>query len=1587
MLSQTDAVKQAWAATDRTLDIIVTVDGKDYQATEINSLSYDAGAFTGDTLGIGSTYENSVTIEFSSVVEAFKQGLTVLPKIGVLVNGKFEYTSLGTFIMSEVNRDRNNNLTTIKALDQMCKLEGQYKPTVSDMASPLDIIADIANQGGVTVNTGELQHLPTLPNIKKIEGQTLRTAIGWVAQLYGGFATFDRDGKLTIRTTATPDYTITPGEYQQGGLTKNEVSYKTGGIKVTVNTKKTDDSGQEFDDTTTLQAGETTGSQIELTNDSMTSDLLTTVWTGIKDITYYPYTLNWFGNPNLEAGDWVTLTDTQGNQFNVPVNQYTMSFNGGLESTISATQSSSTAGGYAYTGSAGSIKNMIEALQVRHTASGNNVYPPSYQGEPKNPKKGDVWYKQNGNNVEVWIYQEGNGTLAWVRTPIDGEVKADLQALGAKTDEDLTRVKNELSSAAESQWESAKAAASEVASDLSATKASLAAVNNDLSATKNRLEETKTSLATATSEFQRQTGQLSGSLSTANAKIEYNSNAIAEVKHTAEEVSTTVSNIRVGGRNLLTNTRTLSDVWNGTTETVDGFTVAKATQTNSGNYDPIQWSNLVVKSNTDYVLTFYAKASKQTTIHSYLYNIGTDTVYADGSTPNTLTTDYQRYVVHFHTMAMPAERRVSCLPVRLTEGGVTAWIYGMQLEEGNTATQWQPNPNDIDQAISKVSQTADAIRADLTNTKNDVASVKATADSLTTQMTNANGNISQLQQTAKGLQSTVTDQSDKISQLQQDADGLSATVGGAAIDLIPNLDQPFVMGYGIANTTWQDSNSYIQLPTTKIHPEVLPQTAGFTLNIPWQAGKTYMQSIIFETDAKVTDGMKWTWFAGGSHRVEKTTLVKLGNNTYRLIGSHTPTASEAANPLRVFDITNFTAVVDVTTGTYLKFRNPRIWCPDDNSLAQLKLTADGLTSKVADTQGNVSKLEQTAEGLTADMKDAKENISSLQATASGLQATVGNDNTGLVSYVKAIPGQISSAITASKQATVITSAVDLHNMTTAGFYLLKGTLTNSPVDAWAFLRVITSDSGDRIYHKIWKDDSSTVYTEEWTGEWSGWTTHINSENLKSNVITAINQSTEGVSITGSKITLDGNVNVAPGFTLSADYIKAGTFSADLIFGGTLDLSSNITVKGLTANSISSGSISGQNLNINLDNGVVEFTKGNLHSTDGEFNISIDTKSFYLDMGNDTKLWIDGNGFHLQESATQHLWMDKNGLHNYTDANTNGLWINDTTLKVLNSNGEGLVAQNGLLQFSTLPTWLNFGANSTLTAQVYGIIGPDKNLFGSSKNGLFVKGREGVVIGTNSYNGETYLGSLFNANSVSGSGISLSDDMTKASLFFTKAPLILAGGPTWDDSNKMSVKPYISVGSDWYYSHSGAVMNQDGKGTYTRGNNIIVSSRNTNIIGYDWINFKSFGRIALDANYVHSYPTYLKTTSAGANVFVAPDGALVRSSSARKYKTDIQDANNAYGEKLIEFVPKKWIDKAEKKRYEEDPENNKKPGYYYGLIADDLDAAGLDMLVNYGSEGEVEGINYDRLAVALLPVIKSLKDQVAILKEQVKALTK
>ena len=129
------------------------------------------------------------------------------------------------------------------------------------------------------------------------------------------------------------------------------------------------------------------------------------------------------------------------------------------------------------------------------------------------------------------------------------------------------------------------------------------------------------------------------------------------------------------------------------------------------------------------------------------------------------------------------------------------------------------------------------------------------------------------------------------------------------------------------------------------------------------------------------------------------------------------------------------------------------------------------------------------------------------------------------------------------------------------------------------------------------------------------------------------------------------------------------------------------------------------------------------------------------------------------------------------------------------------------------------------------------------------------------------------------------------------------------------------------------------------------------------------RIYLNGSYVHSPSTYLRTTSDSANVVVYADGALVRSSSARKYKLDIK--NNipiADSLKLIEVPLSTWVDKHE---HEENGSNKR----YFGMIAEDLRDAGLEYLLQYGEDNEVEGINYDRVALLLIPLVKELKKRI------------
>lgn len=139
--------------------------------------------------------------------------------------------------------------------------------------------------------------------------------------------------------------------------------------------------------------------------------------------------------------------------------------------------------------------------------------------------------------------------------------------------------------------------------------------------------------------------------------------------------------------------------------------------------------------------------------------------------------------------------------------------------------------------------------------------------------------------------------------------------------------------------------------------------------------------------------------------------------------------------------------------------------------------------------------------------------------------------------------------------------------------------------------------------------------------------------------------------------------------------------------------------------------------------------------------------------------------------------------------------------------------------------------------------------------------------------------------------------------------------------------------------------------------------------------------------VQSKSIYNVTNSHGANVYITANGSLVRTASASKYKQDIHDMYDVdtLSAALLKAKPKYWFDKPSIENVVSSKNNNKVPSLdattaeQPGLIAEDLEELGLSKFLYYGVDGELEGVDYSKLWVLLIPVLSKLRDDVATLK--------
>lgn len=286
------------------------------------------------------------------------------------------------------------------------------------------------------------------------------------------------------------------------------------------------------------------------------------------------------------------------------------------------------------------------------------------------------------------------------------------------------------------------------------------------------------------------------------------------------------------------------------------------------------------------------------------------------------------------------------------------------------------------------------------------------------------------------------------------------------------------------------------------------------------------------------------------------------------------------------------------------------------------------------------------------------------------------------------------------------------------------------------------------------------------------------------------------------------------------------------------------------------------------------------------------------------------------------------------ANTLNINIDTGTMSVTDGVNNGVYFANGELKLMDDPL------NITGTPK-YGGLRRSAHIWSPGSAGAELHSPNGVFVGSDNYNGAFAGGSGIDGTS---SGAALAVDKDGSATLNGANIVSVSGGRAYDIGYSMKNRPAIILGK----SQSG---------------------------------WNTGDRTFIQGAFVHIESAYRNTNGASPNVYIAPDGALVRSTSASKYKTDIQRSYvSDYGERLLELPTATWMDKAETERYV-DGESQDKPVRHFGMIAEDLADAGLEMLVSRGQDGELEGIQYDRIGPALIPVIKQLQDKVNKLEEK------
>ena len=386
---------RAMFAKERTLAIRVG----DYASRDIKEASFEYGYIKGDTYKPGGTCAGSGKITFTSIITTFNKLDILHPEIGLLVGETYQWVKMGEYFINDIEIDRNRNTTTLELMDGMFKLNREYVTDLHFPAEVREVIQEICLKTGIELANDYFgisamrYHVEQVPEGKKL---SFRDMLSAMTQMIGMSCFFNREGKMEIRDLTESNITINADSYFLHGLTKSEIEYQIAGI-----TCKTDKKS--------LTVGMKTGRSLELDNVFMTQSALNDLYYKLKNLSYYPYNLNYQGHLLLEVGQWVTIQTNKKETFKVPVLSQSFTFKGGLRGRISADSKAGNDTQYSYEGTiTKQIKQQdgIEAKIQAQIEAADAAFEAEFEKRKKAIDDAIEKYKANAEEMGAKIHEE-----------------------------------------------------------------------------------------------------------------------------------------------------------------------------------------------------------------------------------------------------------------------------------------------------------------------------------------------------------------------------------------------------------------------------------------------------------------------------------------------------------------------------------------------------------------------------------------------------------------------------------------------------------------------------------------------------------------------------------------------------------------------------------------------------------------------------------------------------------------------------------------------------------------------------------------------------------------------------------------------------------------------------------------------------------------------------------------------------------------------------------------------------------------------------------------------------------------------------